>query len=398
MALPRTYSRREVIRLTSGVLGIGALGPWAEGVARAADPPQNPATNAPKPPAAPVAIARCESYDPAALKASLTTMADQIGGLKSLVAGKTVAIKVNVTGGPGRWRGMSPGLTYHTHPRVVQGVVALLAGAGAARIRILESAPSRGTLEEFLTACDWDIPALTAAGPKVEYENTRNLGQGKKYSRFKVPGGGLIYPAYDLNHAYADADILVSIAKLKTHSDAGVTGAAKNLFGITPNSLYGSEAGSDAGNEDATGYRGDILHFGQRQPPAGVPAELAAFGNDATRRVPRVIVDLVRARPAELSVIDGITSVSGGEGPWHRSLRPTQPHVLLMGRNPICTDAVATAVMGYDPMAKSGVFPFPGDNHLALAAASGVGTNDLDRIEVRGLALKDARCPYGRNA
>ena len=51
--------------------------------------------------------------------------------------------------------------------------------------------------------------------------------------------------------------------------------------------------------------------------------------------------------------------------------------------------------MGYDPMARSGVFPFPGDNHLALAAAAGVGTNDLTKIDTRGLSLKDARYPYG---
>jgi uncharacterized protein (DUF362 family) len=391
MSRHTTYSRRELIRLTSGALGFGALGPWAEGIARAAGPTAPAVT-------APVALARCESYDPALLKEALATMATQVGGLKGLVAGKTVAIKVNVTGGPSRWRGMAPGLTYHVHPHVVQGVVALLSAAGARRIRILESAPYRGNLEAFLTACGWDIPALTAAGAKVEFENTRNLGQGRAYVRFKVPGGGLIYPAYDLNHAYADTDVMVSLAKLKTHAIAGVTGATKNLFGITPNSLYGSEAGDALNaNEDATNYRGDILHEGRMTPPAGVPKELAAFGNNPTRRVPRVIVDLVHSRPVDLSVIDGITSVAGGEGPWQPTLRPTQPHVLLMGRNPICTDAVATAVMGYDPRAASGTDPFPGDNHLALAAASGIGTNDPARIDLRGLSLKEARYPYRRN-
>ena len=46
--------------------------------------------------------------------------------------------------------------------------------------------------------------------------------------------------------------------------------------------------------------------------------------------------------------------------------------------------------MGYDPMAKPATGPFPGDNHLAMAAALGLGTNDVKEIEVRGLSVKEA--------
>ena len=59
----------------------------------------------------------------------------------------------------------------------------------------------------------------------------------------------------------------------------------------------------------------------------------------------------------------------------------TSPGLLIAGRNPVCADAVATAVLGYDPQAAAGMRPFPGENHLALAAAAGVGTHDLKRIE-----------------
>lgn len=51
---------------------------------------------APLAPTAPV-VAKCDTYGPAVV-ASLEKMFDQIGGLKKLVYGKTVAIKVNVTG------------------------------------------------------------------------------------------------------------------------------------------------------------------------------------------------------------------------------------------------------------------------------------------------------------
>ena len=58
-----------------------------------------------------------------------------------------------------------------------------------------------------------------------------------------------MFSAFDFNHAYEDTDVLVSLAKLKNHATAGVTLSMKNLFGLPPNSLYGS----DAGKETATG-------------------------------------------------------------------------------------------------------------------------------------------------
>lgn len=50
--------------------------------------------------------------------------------------------------------------------------------------------------------------------------------------------------------------------------------------------------------------------------------------------------------------------------------------------------------MGFDPQAGHKQFPFPGDNHLRLLASKGVGTNDPGRIEVAGLPLKEAVCPF----
>ena len=73
---------------------------------------------------------------------------------------------------------------------------------------------------------------------------------------------------------------------------------------------------------------------------------------------------------------------------------PIKPGVLLVGRNGVCTDAIGTAVMGFDPMARHWQHPFPGDNHLLLLAQMGVGAVDPKRIEVRGLPVKEAVFPY----
>jgi len=54
------------------------------------------------------------------------------------------------------------------------------------------------------------------------------------------------------------------------------------------------------------------------------------------------------------------------------------------------TDAVAMAVMGFDPMADRGKAPFETcDNTLRLAEELGVGTRDLGQIEVAGESIGD---------
>src|SRR6059036_44542 len=70
--------------------------------------------------AAPVAIGRCRSYEPAAVQARLVELLDQIGGVRRLVRGKTVAVKLNLTGGiGGRFQGARAEETYQVHPAVV---------------------------------------------------------------------------------------------------------------------------------------------------------------------------------------------------------------------------------------------------------------------------------------
>src|SRR5712671_3236176 len=89
------------------------------------------------------------------------------------------------------------------------------------------------------------------------------------------------------------------------------------------------------------------------------------------------------------------TSMKGGEGPWcggEAKLKVTTPGLIIAGLNPVSTDAVATAVMGYDnPRAVKGTKPFDFcDNHLLLAEQAGLGSADLSQIEVRGMAIEKA--------
>jgi len=238
----------------------------------------------------------------------------------------------------------------------------------------------------------WNVRSLQSAAAGVEFENTNALGKGKKYSRFKVPGSAYMYPAYDLNHAYEDTDVYVSMAKLKNHATCGITLSCKNVFGTIPASIYGDDAGVNEPNESPTSGRGAVGHEGRRQPSKSAPQELH-FGtnHDPGYRVPHIVADLVAARPIHLAIIDGVQTVSGGEGPWIRGSHPVEPHLLIAGLNPVCTDSVAAAAMGYNPRAERGTVPFQTcDNILRLAEAHGVGTTDLKQIDVRGLKIEDA--------
>jgi uncharacterized protein (DUF362 family) len=344
-------------------------------------------------PTAPVAVAKCASYDED-IATSLSTMFDQLGGLARMVKNKTVTIKLNLTGNPAlRFQGRPLGVTHYTHPRVVLATAHLMGRAGARRIRFVESAwATGGPLEEYILDSGWNLRQLQNAAPGTEFENTNALGKGKRYARLKVPGGGYIFPAYDLNHAFEDTDVFVSLAKLKNHETCGVTLSLKNCFGNTPAAVYGDDAGADAPNERPGKGRVDVCHYGKRQPAKPALPEIdPASSREPGYRVPRITADLAAARPIDIAIIEGVESVAGGEGPWIKGLRLVKPGVLIAGTNPVTTDAVATAIMGYDPRAPRGVTPFRNcDNTMLLAEQLGLGSTDLKRIEVTGVPVAQA--------
>jgi uncharacterized protein (DUF362 family) len=343
-----------------------------------------------------VAIAKCPTYG-AELLPAMQRMFDQLGGLERLVKGKTVAIKINMTGDTSYRLGHTPAEdTHYTHPRVIAATVHLMGRAGARRVRLLESCwSSSGPLEEFMLQANWEPRDLASAAPRVEFENTNYLGCARKYVRMATPKGGHMFRAFDLNHSYQDCDVFVSLAKMKDHATAGVTLSMKNCFGITPVTIYGDGAGVDQPSTEPHGGRG-IMHDGHRQPSKSAPSENDPKSpRDEGYRVPRIVADLVAARPIDLAIVEAVRSMAGGEGPWVKPSRAILPGVLVAGTNCVATDAVCMAVMGYDPLAVRGAPPFEKcDSTLQLAEELGVGPRDLRRIEMVGTPLREALFRY----
>jgi uncharacterized protein (DUF362 family) len=329
-------------------------------------------------------------------------MFDQLGGIGKLVAGKTVAVKINMASPIESRTGHRPAwYTRWSHPDVIGAAVHLFGRAGARRIRILESsAEDAHPLEENFLMGGWDPKPILNAASNVEMENTGGLGYGAKYHRLTVPGKPFIYPGFDFNHSYAECDVLVSLAKLKEHRQTGVSLSLKNMMGAAPPTIYGESAGYDEPAARPFGQR-VMFHTGLRQPSEPSPKEINPDSpREAGYRIPRIVSDIVAARPIHLAIIDGIetqtTAEAAGPEPGEkRRIHLVKPMILIAGLNPVCVDAVAVAAMGFDPMAERGTAPFEtGDSTLRFAEEAGIGARGLAKIEVVGTPVRSVRFAF----
>lgn len=289
-------------------------------------------------------------------------MLDGIGGLGDVVSqGDKVGIKINLVeglrfsapdGGP-------PTESHQTHPEVVRALVELLRDAGARDIYILEALADHQSYRELGYEALADALNITLI----------DLNNPDPYQGFASVSPGedaFIYDELLVNPMLEEFDVMVSASKMKCHYNAGVTCSMKNLVGLVPVQYYETRRGD--------GWR-SAMHGPWDETPT---------------RLPRVILDLNHARPIDLAILDGIKTAEGGETPQWDSFGAVDLGIMIAGKNALATDAVATAVMGFDPTAASLTAPFiRADNYLNMAAELGLGTNHLEDIDVVGLAVAD---------
>ncbi|MBT0772989.1 DUF362 domain-containing protein [Kineosporia sp. J2-2] len=121
----------------------------------------------------------------------------------------------------------------------------------------------------------------------------------------------LSMPGFILPSILFDCDLVISLAKLKTHHRSAVTLGMKNLFGCAPGAVYG--------------FPKTRLHYGGTG---------------------RVIADLASVVRPGLTIIDAVTGMEG-MGPLDGTPRPFG--ALIAGENVATTDYVATQLMGFSP-------------------------------------------------
>jgi uncharacterized protein (DUF362 family) len=190
-------------------------------------------------------------------------------------------------------------------------------------------------------------------------------------------------------------DVFVSLAKLKEHSATGVTLSMKNIYGTTPCTIYGEDAGVDEPSLRPHGGRGNVFHFATRPPSKSAPQEIhPGVSKDAGYRLPRIVAEINAARPVHLAIIEGIKTATGSETAG-RLQEAVNPGVIIAGTNTVATDAVGMAVMGFDPMAERGKAPFARcDSTLRFGEELGVGQRDLKQNEVMGVPISEVVFSY----
>ena len=196
-----------------------------------------------------------------------------------------------------------------------------------------------------------------------------------------------------LSRTVASAECRISLALMKTHVSSMVTFSLKNML----SSLHPQDRvmmhGHAGGGNGYSGWRRLIVEFLKGDNPL-VNALTRSMGRIkslvrhpleydrlslADKRFLKSVVALnanlaalaVRTRP-HLSVIDGFDAMHR-EGPRHGT--PIRLGLAIAGTDPVAVDSVATALMGFDPK---------DIGYLQMAESLGVGTADLDRIEVVG--------------
>jgi uncharacterized protein (DUF362 family) len=242
-------------------------------------------------------IGKARSYQ-GNLRAVISEGLRQLGITQKDIRGKRVLLKPNLVE-------TIPGAVHvNTHPRVVRAAVEAFLSLGAARVAVAEG-PGHITdtlrvldesgLEEIL----WEdrIPFLD-----LNRQDGFTVANAGGYSRMK----SLTLPA-----CLKEFDVLVSMAKMKTHHWAGVTLSMKNLFGLMPGRFYG--------------WPKNFLHW------SGINGS---------------IVDITATVRPHFAIVDGIVGMEG-DGPIMGT--PKTAGVLVMGRNLPAVDATCARIMGIEP-------------------------------------------------
>ena len=165
------------------------------------------------------------------------------------------------------------------------------------------------------------------------------------FATYDVPGGGCMFDRYLLNAVFAEADEVVSIAKMKNHAFMGITLTLKNLFGLPP-----------------------------MIPPEG---RTRSYYHHLIR-LSYVLPDLGMITKPCLNIVEALTGQWGRE--WGGEGRIC--NALMAGDHPVATDACGMTLMGHDPHSDWPTPPFRRDrNHLLIAAKHGFGTVDLNEID-----------------
>lgn len=168
-----------------------------------------------------VFIELCENYRIDRVTSALEKIFEGMGGIGSIVKpGMRVAIKPNLL------MPKKPDDAATTHPAVVQAIAGLVQKAGGL-VSIVESPGGPynvSSLKRIYTATGME-EAADETGAQLNFD--------LRVERIDNPDA-LIIKSLKILKPLRDADLIINVAKLKTHRLMVYTGAVKNMFGAIP--------------------------------------------------------------------------------------------------------------------------------------------------------------------
>jgi len=192
----------------------------------------------------------------------------------------------------------------NTHPSIVRGVAEAFLRYGASEVLVADGPghcmDTQMVLEESRLGDVLIEDRLRFVD--LNYDDGYTVPNKGGFSRLRT----LVLP-----RTLQEVDLVVSLAKMKTHHWAGVTLSMKNLFGLFPGTYYG--------------WPKNVLHF---------------------EGIENCILDINTTVRPHFAIVDGVIGMEG-DGPIMGN--PHHAGVLVLGRNLPAVDATSARIMGIDP-------------------------------------------------
>lgn len=293
------------------------------------------------------------------------------GGFKNIIKpGNTVVIKPNLVGSKDGTTNQYldkelNGITVDW--RVAKTVVELVREINSfGKIYILEGSADYKTTDvmkhfnytkEYIRDVDGFIGLEEDSGGWQDFNSTR-------LSKVTLPNG-LLHKEYYLNRRFKEADVVISLACLKSHASAIITGGIKNLaIGATPANIYGASQ-----TDNSRMYM---------VPHDNKDGDLHKW-----------IHDYYLCRPADFVILDGLEGFQNGPVPGFVNSCSTDKmnmRLIIAGRDAVAVDTVAALTMNWDPESVA---------YLRTLSESKAGIIDTARIRVVGKEVDAVRKNFG---
>jgi uncharacterized protein (DUF362 family) len=223
---------------------------------------------------------------------------------------------------------VTPDRGANTNPLLVKAIVEASLAAGAAKVYVFDHSC------DYWKACykSSGIEDAAKAGGAV----VAPAGSESYYQRIEVKGTSAL-GTLKVHELVLEADCLVNVPVLKSHGGAGMTCALKNLMGAV-------------WDREAFHYRG----------------------------LDRCIAESALAIRPRLCVADASRIMLTGGPRGTGASRYADLGMQILGADMVAVDAAAAKTFG----SKAEAFPY-----IGMAAALGLGTTDLERLDIRRIAL-----------